>query len=292
MTQLRKTRVQAVVAAPGFPDWITPGFGYIWLANGHGIEQIDPKTNKPRGDVATGTQPCEGLATGFGSLWTVNCPDMTLLRIDPASGKVTARVKLPGTANDGEGLIAVDSHAVWVPTSPFDQLSSELVRVDPSTKVAATIKLPVDSSGAAAGFGSVWVTGAFTGVVSRVDPTTNTVVATVKLGGSPRFIATGAGGVWTLNQADGSVYRIDPSTSKIAATVKTKIPGDGGCIAAALGRVWVTMPGTPFNEIDPEGNRIVGQWLGSGGDCITTGFGSVWLVNHDLKNVWRIRPRP
>ena len=52
------------------------------------------------------------------------------------------------------------------------------------------------------------------------------------------------------------------------------------------------MPGTPFNELNPQGNRIVGQWLGAGGDCITTGFGSVWLVNHDLKNVWRITAGP
>ena len=293
MADLKKGRVQAVVRAPGFPDWITTGFGLVWLGNGHAIERIDPKSNAPRGYVAAGTQPCEGLVTGFGSVWSVDCTGVKLLRIDPASGRVTARIPLPGTAPEGEGLITIDGSAVWVPATSENLSGGLLVRIDPGTNsVVGTVRLPYDSSGAAAGFGSVWVTGARTATVYRVDPATNAVVAKVRVHGSPRFIAAGAGGVWSLNQQDGSVSHIDPATNRVVATVRTKVPGSGGCIAAGAGRVWVTMPGTPLSEIDPRGNRIVGQWTGVGGDCITTGFGSVWLVNHDLRNVWRIRPRP
>lgn len=293
MDQLRKTRVQAVVKAPGFPDWITSGFGSMWLANGNAIERIDPNTNKPAGYIATGTQPCEGLVAGFGSLWTVDCPTSSLLRVDPSSGAITARIPLPGTAPDGEGLLAIDPNAVWIPATPKNSVSSQLVRVDPSTNaVVATVTLPADSSGAAAGFGAIWVTSAKTGSVYRIDPTTNAVAATVKVHGSPRFIASGAGGVWSLNQADGSVSHISPTTNRVVATIRTNVPGSGGCIAAGIRRVWVTMPNTPFSEIVARSNRILGQWTGIGGDCIATSFGSVWLVNHDLKNVWRIRPKP
>src|SRR5437764_6642858 len=98
MDDLKKARVQAVVSAPGFPDWITAGYGSVWLGNGHAIERIDPQTNKPAGYVARGTQPCEGLTIGFGSVWMVDCASKKLLRIDPASGKITARVVLPETA--------------------------------------------------------------------------------------------------------------------------------------------------------------------------------------------------
>ena len=292
MADLKKERVQAVVRAPGFPDWITPGFGKVWLGNGHAIERIDPKSNAPRGYVAVGTEPCEGLATGFGSVWSVDCKSTNLLRIDPASGSVTARIPLPGTAPDGEGLITIDGSAVWVPTSE-SVTGGLLVRVDPGTNsVVGTVQLPYDASGAAAGYGSVWVTSAKTATVYRVDPSTNAVVAKVRVHGSPRFIAAGAGGVWSLNQQDGSVSHIDPATNRVVATIKTRVSGSGGCIAAGAGRVWVTMPETPLSEIDPHGDRIVGQWTGVGGDCITTGFGSVWLVNHELRNVWRIKPRP
>jgi virginiamycin B lyase len=293
MDDLKKSRVQAVIGAPGFPDWITAGIGYIWLGNGHAIERIDPKTNKPAGYVAPGTQPCEGLITGFGSVWTVDCISRKLIRIDPASGKVIARIAIPDTAPDGEGYITADSRSVWVPVTQTNGIDGGIVRVDPKTnKVVATVKLPFDSSGAAAGFGAVWVTSAATSTVDRIDPATNAVTARVKVHASPRFLAAGERGVWSLNQGDGSVSHIDPATGRVVATIRTKVPGSGGCIATGGKRVWVTMPGTPLTEIDAQTNQIIGQWVGVGGDCITTGFGSVWLVNHDLKNVWRITPRP
>jgi hypothetical protein len=53
----------------------------------------------------------------------------------------------------------------------------------------------------------------------------------------------------------------------------------------------VTTPGTPVTSIDPRRDVVREQFTGVGGDCISTGFGSVWLSNHELGNVWRLRPR-
>lgn len=291
MEVLRKTRVRAVVPASGRPDWITAAFGKLWLANGSGVLQISPKTNKVLRLVARGTQPCEGLAAGFGSIWIVDCNAGRLLRINPASGRLTASVALPLGSVQSEGYIAVDRHAVWVPLAAGQK--GALDRIDPATnKITAKIPLPADSSGATAGFGAIWVTSSSANAVFRVDPATNAVVAKVQVDSGPRFIAAGAGGVWALNQGDGSVSHLDPGTNTVVATIPLHLPGNGGCIAAGFGRVWVTMPGTPFNEIDASSNAIVGQWKGPGGDCITTGFASVWLVNHDRLNVWRITTRP
>jgi YVTN family beta-propeller protein len=141
------------------------------------------------------------------------------------------------------------------------------------------------------GFGSVWVTTAAGSTVERVDPSTLKVVAKIRVRAGPRFLATGEGAVWVLNQSDGSVSRIDPHTSRVAATILVNVPGEGGCIAAGEGAVWVTMPGTPLSSIDPDQNVVTEQFTGVGGDCISTGFGSVWLSNHELGNVWRISPR-
>jgi len=41
----------------------------------------------------------------------------------------------------------------------------------------------------------------------------------------------------------------------------------------------------------PRRDVVREQFTGVGGDCISTGFGSVWLSNHELGNVWRLRPR-
>jgi|SRR5579862_7952037 len=292
MAQLRKTRVRAVIKVSGAPDWIARGFGSMWIANGSAIEQVNPKTDAGAGVVAAGTDPCEGVAIGFGSVWTVDCADSALIRIDPQSGRIIDRIRLPGTAVYGEGLLAVDGNGVWVPTSDMDARSGALVRVDPQTdSIVASIPVPYDSSGAAAGFGSIWLTSAGTSRVLRINPADNSISARIKVHRGPRFIATGEGGVWSLNQSDGSVSHINPSTDRVVATIRLAVPGDGGCIAAGAGGVWVTMPATPLSQIQPKTNKIVGQWVGSGGDCITTGFRSVWLANHDLHNVWRIKPR-
>ena len=44
--------------------------------------------------------------------------------------------------------------------------------------------------------------------------------------------------------------------------------------------MWVTMPGTPLSRIDPRKNTVTEQFTGVGGDCIGTGFQSIWLSNH------------
>jgi hypothetical protein len=93
-----------------------------------------------------------------------------------------------------------------------------------------------------------------------------------------------------LNQSDGSVSKIDPVANRVAATIAVDVPGDGGCIAAGLGSVWVSMPGTPLVRIDPRADSVAERYTGAGGDCLSTGFGSVWLSNRDFGTVWRIRP--
>jgi virginiamycin B lyase len=291
MAQLEKTRVRAVIDVAGFPDWIAAGYGSIWLADGSGVLEIDPRTKKIVHIGDLGSQPCEGMASGFGSIWFVDCVRSTLVRIDPVSARVVRQIRLAPGSPQSEGYIALDRHAVWVPVAVG--AAGAVYRIDPATnRVVARIGLPSDSAGAAAGFGAIWVTSASANVVFRIDPATNAVAAKIGVHPGPRFIAAGAGGVWSLNQGDGSVSHIDPTTNRVVATIPTRVPGSGGCIAAGYGRVWVTMPGTPFSEIAPRSNAIVGQWTGRGGDCITTGFGSVWLVNHDLVNVWRVTTRP
>ena len=179
MAELKKSRVQAVIGAPGFPDWITAGLGYVWLGNGHSIERI-------------------------------------------------ARIALPDTAPDGEGYITADATSVWVPVTQSNGIDGGIVRVDPKTNsVVATVKLPLDSSGAAAGFAAVWVTSAATSTVDRIDPATNAVTSRVKVHTSPRFLAAGEGGVWSLNQGDGSVSHIDPASGRVVATSRRRCPGAG-----------------------------------------------------------------
>jgi len=78
--------------------------------------------------------------------------------------------------------------------------------------------------------------------------------------------------------------------NSVTSTIEAASPGDGGCIAAGLGAIWVTIPGAPLTRIDPGTDTVTSRFVGHGGDCLSVGFGSVWLSNHDLGNVWRIAP--
>ena len=158
-----------VGGAPNAPDWQAEGFGAVWVANSarSAVQRIDPTTNRVTAVVPIGAQPCDGLATGFGSVWAVDCAG-ALVRIDPGAGRVVARISV--TAESDEGLIAAGEGGVWI-LSSLNAKNDALIRIDPATnKVGTRVLVPVGSTAAAVGFGSVWVTTAAGSSVERVDP--------------------------------------------------------------------------------------------------------------------------
>ena len=115
-----------------------------------------------------------------------------------------------------------------------------LTRINPQTNtIQKTITVLPDSHCAVYGFNALWITNTAANSVQRIDPKTNSVAATIRVGKTPRFLAAGEHGVLTLNQGDGTVSRINPEQNQVVAVVETKVPGSGGDIATGAGRVWV-----------------------------------------------------
>ena len=52
----------------------------------------------------------------------------------------------------------------------------------------------------------------------------------------------------------------------------------------------MSLPGAPLTRIDADSDTVTEQFVGEGGDCLSVGFGSVWLSNRVLGDVWRINP--
>jgi DNA-binding beta-propeller fold protein YncE len=294
MSELRKERVTKVVnvgGAPNAPDWQAQASDAVRVANSdkQTLQRIDPKTNHLTQAKATIDEPCVGLVAAFNSVWSEDCGQYALIRVDQTTREQVARIAL--TPADSEGLIAATQTAVYAVSKDLSGANYFVAKVDPeSNKVVKKIPVAAGSAAVAAGFGSIWVTNPVNGTVTQIDATTDRVTQTTKTKPGARFLATGEGAVWVLNQSDGSVSKISPTSGKVEATIAAKVPGDGGCIATGLGSVWVTMPQTPVIRIDARSNKITERWTGRGGDCISVGFGSVWLSNHDLGNVWRIKP--
>jgi len=144
----------ATIELKGFPDWLEIGFGSVWVSN-PGLNLVQ------RIDPATNkvvaevkvNLPVAAMAAGFGSVWVASRKDKSIVRIDAKTNKVTASV--PVTVADSEGSVAAGEGGVWVLTDKKGVLS----RIDPETdKVVAEIAVKPHSFAAMTGHGAVWVT--------------------------------------------------------------------------------------------------------------------------------------
>jgi streptogramin lyase len=276
----------ATIPIDGSPDWPLVAYDSVWVSNsGTGkIQRFDPRTNTVTADVPI-TQPCNGLTSGGGAVWTGSCAGGGYVaRIDPATNTIVATRQV-ALAADGEGQVAFGFGSLWVATG-----EGHLLRLDPRlAKVQSTIDIPAGASAALTDQDAVWVTSPNDAHLLRVDPNTNTVVGTYVTGGHPQFLTSGFGSIWTLNQGDGTVTRVDKAHGA-ATTIAAESPGEGGCITTGLGGVWLTIYTKPLTRIAPTTNTVTEQLTGQGGDCVITGFDSVWLTNNQIGSMYRIAP--
>jgi YVTN family beta-propeller protein len=181
----------------------------------------------------------DAAALGAGSVWTVDSGTVT--RLDPETGRIRAQIPIGGAPSSSGvstvGGIAVGEGAVWAIGS------AGIVRIDPATnRVVMTIPIsqaaPANSpspTAVAVGAGSVWVTSRFVvtdtiaahnstpkpkpGILSRIDPATNSIVATIPVGLDPFGVAVGEGGVWVANRTGFTISKVDPATNGVVATI-------------------------------------------------------------------------
>jgi YVTN family beta-propeller protein len=277
--------IVAKLSIPGSPDWVGIGPDAVWISNKaeNSVARIEPSTATLAATVHVSRAPCSGIAVGFGSVWSPSCADQCVDRIDADTNRVVARIRT--TIADSEGAIAVSDDAVWL----LSDQHGTLLRIDPDqNRVQDRVTTAPGSFVPAYDGDSLWVTSTQTDLVSRVDPKTNSLVGHVKVGPSPRFSACGDGAVWVLNQGDGTVSRIDPATNSVVATIEVGVPGQGGDIAFGEGFVWVTAINVPLSQIDSRTNKVVAQYVGTGGDALRVGHRAVWLCSFFLQEVWKV----
>ena len=276
----------ATFHAQGMPDWmaVTPDSVWVTSSRANLVTQLDAKTNQV-GRTITVAKPCSGLLFAYGSLWIPSCGDHTLVRADPATGSILARV--PAGPADSEGGVTAGAGSIWLVT---DQKGT-LARIDATTnRVQTKIAIAPGSSNPLFAEGYVWVSSHEHDTLLKVDPLTDAVVATIAVGKGPRFLAYGAGSVWTLNQGDGTISRVDLSSDRVTATIDAGIPGAGGEMAFGFDAVWATVIGFPITRVDPATNKVTAQWAGAGGDSIRTGHGSLWVTDLLHGTIWRFAP--
>ncbi len=279
---------EATLDLGGKPDWLAISEDAVWISNSQlgAVQRIDPQTNDVAEVVEFRVEPCSGLAYAFGSLWVPLCgKNRELARVDGASHKIVAR--LPFGPGDDEGGITASGDSIWMVTDE----DGTLLRIDPATnKVRQKISVPAGSFNPLYSDGMVWVSGTKSNVLTPVNATTGEVLPAIPVGSEPRFLTSGAGSIWTLNQGDGSITRVDTKTRQVVATIPAGIPGHGGEICSSGNFIWATVMDVPLTLISPGANAVQRQWVGTGGDSIRFGHGSLWLTHLRGGLLWRLKP--
>ena len=112
--------------------------------------------------IEVGDAP-SSVAVGAGAVWVANFNDDDVVRVDPLSGKATAKIPV----GNGPFSVAVGEGAVWV----ANQFDDAVVRIDPGTnRVGKSIPVGDRPVAVAVGEGAVWVFNSIAGTVARIDP--------------------------------------------------------------------------------------------------------------------------
>jgi len=280
-------KASATFKIGGSADWVLLGDRTVWVAGSRpfSLQRIDPATNRVIANIELPGEACSGLELAFGSIWGPLCTkEPSLARLDLATNKISAMLTVGPAAP--EGGIAASGDSIWIVTGAGGELS----RIDPTTNaVRQKIQIAPESFNPIFSEGIVWISGFKTNVVTAVDASTGAVLTTIlPVGPKPRFLTAGGGSIWTLNQGDGTVTRIDAKSRKVVATISAGLPGPGGDICYGAGAVWVSVFDMPLTLIDPGSNRVVRQWVGTGGDSLRVGYDSIWLTDYFRGLLWRI----
>jgi hypothetical protein len=267
----------------------------VLFAVGLGSPAPEPATpTGPRvvANVTVGDALGQGARAGFGAVWLTDSSRNAILRVDPATRRVTKRIPV-----SSEVALATAAGSVWaLPRGPGYQ-GGPLLRIGPETgRTIAKVSLQSAAGGPFRGGslleagGRVWVLGA-TGALA-VDPARDRVVAAIRLGGS--FTVTDAlvhdGELW-LTRGDRSITRFDARTGRRLGRVPWSIDGfllpfGDDLIAVTKDTVarldprtgraaWRRPLGTDLQNAQVAGSRVFVE----GGDGPATARDRIWALD-------------
>lgn len=300
-----------VVDVGGSPQALLAHGDSLWVATPSSVVRLNLRDGSTLGRISIPTNGVNaGLAFGAGSMWLAATGNTQLLRIDPQTDKLIAKIPVGGRQGRREfllgGGVAFAAGSVWA-TRTSNGPRGDVVAVNPSADRIAGTPVPVGSGPEAivSGFGSLWIEN--TSVVLGSTPPDQTFpsMSRISLPGraasSEPFSGTpavGFGSVWIQTgnalSENAALVRYDPATERVLARIQ--VPR---VVAAAFGdgRVWaISYPRsgsantfTPVKgtavlwQIDPRTNRIIGAPIHlqlTQPDAIAVSAGQLWIADY------------
>ena len=259
-----RLRVDQTVGIDGDPDDQYASGGNEWVAIPGGVDELnsDGKATialwRPaqggHGVNAGSAEACQPSITGNGrSVWVAEGRHFGV--IDAASGSVLRKLTLPGVG----GVVPVPV-CYGLRNSPQGLLATRSAdlsfgRLDPRsgsyTPLASNLGLNVAGSSwsgsisGAAGFGSLWLTGASQnvntlktiGVLSRLDLVSGQTTSQTPLTSSGAVAIDPTTGVWVLEPPNEEAAQVDPTSAQVVRTVA--LGHVANVIAAGHRHIWI-----------------------------------------------------
>jgi YVTN family beta-propeller protein len=271
---------------------------FLWAMSSEGLYRIDPETEKAT-LVFKPPSPGGALAADEATIWATSFEENVVRRIDAASGKVIATIKV-GLNPD---RVALTDDAVWI----SNHRGGDVTRIDPETnRAVARVKVgpkgPAGPQSIEGGAGSVWVGVPNISAVVRIDPATNKVVKTIDVD-IPGVVPCGdfainESDVWLTSCQGISVLRIDARTSEPVALLS--VGARAGSAFWVGDKLWLSVEpreGLPGGDapgglvhIDDENRMADAISLGhdfAGGESIVA-FGSLWVTDYAHGKIVRV----
>jgi virginiamycin B lyase len=210
----KTNRLVSRIEVDSRPGGLAAGGGYVWAFHflGPYLTRIDATTGEKRVfeiKNAAGT----GIAYTSDAVWLLTATPSSLIKIDPDTGAVLARIPIVPPPPPKHGIVdtwwvAAGDGALWVANANYDRATHvDAVRA----KVVAYVPVPVEIPfGVVVYKGSAWVAGE--GKLVRIDPRTNRVAGVVVLAAQSRPVftqdAVGPSGLWATDYDEGVLYRL------------------------------------------------------------------------------------
>jgi hypothetical protein len=236
------------------------------------------------------------LAAGEGGVWALRRQGR-LLRIDPRSNRVTARIRIPRPADFYRPELVPGAGALWVGAG------DHTLRVDAGTgRVAGSVRtLDVQAATADGLWSCTPPRQGRPGRLVSVDPRTRAHTARVRLPHCPAALAAEPGAVWALDDSGRRLLRV-PATGGPVTTISLPVatfdvlpdePGSAAQVAVGEGAVWVlagevetptrlgARVGVGVVRVDPRTAQVTAVTLLDSFDtawlALAVGAGGVWV---------------
>jgi sugar lactone lactonase YvrE len=235
---------------------VAVGAGGVWVpvANPGGLARIDAGTNRVVTTIPLGRPLRDpvGVVTTEDAVWVTCCAYEVagrrggkLMRVDPATDEVTARIDLP----EEPLAVAAGHEQVWVGTAQggaiwVDAARNRVVRVFRGGPQGGTQTVAVGS-------GSVWLANPGDGSVARLDPSDPDRMEVIHLHATT-LLAAGEGEMWAVATNDQGVLRLDAADNVVRGGFPVSYVHSVQSIAYGDGSVWVAQGGSTLLRLDPE----------------------------------------